>query len=74
MSEESHAKEAAMAGEGAALVSNLLIGDELCSGALVQIHDLALDGASFYAVHLPGSSVIPIIQAFVEWARSRTNG
>ncbi|WP_435105355.1 LysR substrate-binding domain-containing protein [Arhodomonas sp. AD133] len=68
-SEETHAIEAAIAGEGVALVSDALVARELESGLLVRAHELSLEGFGFYAVHLPTSPHVALIEAFVAWAR-----
>jgi LysR family transcriptional regulator, glycine cleavage system transcriptional activator len=47
--DEGHAIQAAIAGQGVALLSLVLVAEELASGALVQPFDLVLDG---YAYHL----------------------
>ncbi len=71
-SEETHAIEAAIAGEGVALVSDVLVARELESGLLVRAHRLTLEGFGFYAVHLPSSPHVALIEAFVAWAREQT--
>jgi LysR family glycine cleavage system transcriptional activator len=68
--EELHAIEAAIAGEGIVIVSDLLVGRELESGALVRAFEFALPGFGFYLTHLPGHPRQAAIAAFSAWIRS----
>lgn len=68
--EELHAIEAVIAGQGIAVLSEVVIGKELDTGALVKAHDLSLPGYGFYLVHLPNHPRQPIITAFSAWIRS----
>jgi LysR family glycine cleavage system transcriptional activator len=68
--EELHAIEAVFAGQGVAICSDVVVGRELRSGALVKAHDLSLPGYGFYLVHLPNHPRQPIIAAFSDWIRS----
>jgi LysR family transcriptional regulator, glycine cleavage system transcriptional activator len=52
--EELHAIEAAVSGQGIAICSDVLIGPELASGALVPVSGVTLSGYGFYIVHRPG--------------------
>ncbi|WP_229332807.1 LysR substrate-binding domain-containing protein [Spiribacter halobius] len=70
-SEESHAIEAALAGQGIALLSDVLVAGELKSGTLVQVHPFALEGFTFHAVHLPHSAKADVIDDFIEWAKGQ---
>jgi LysR family transcriptional regulator, glycine cleavage system transcriptional activator len=51
-SEEIHALDAAVSGQGAALASQHLVADVLKAGQLVQLSDIALPGLSYWAVFL----------------------
>ncbi|AGC43336.1 LysR family transcriptional regulator [Myxococcus stipitatus DSM 14675] len=51
-SDESHAIQAAIAGQGIAMVSLVLVAEELASGALVQPFGPELDGFAYHLVHL----------------------
>ncbi|MCP3137118.1 transcriptional regulator GcvA [Pyxidicoccus xibeiensis] len=51
-SDESHAIQAAIAGQGIALVSLVLVAEELSSGALVQPFGPELDGFAYHLVQL----------------------
>jgi LysR family glycine cleavage system transcriptional activator len=69
-SEEQHAIDAALAGQGIALCSDVVVGRELQSGALVKAHPLSLPGCGYYLVHLPDHPRQPVIGAFAAWLRS----
>ena len=69
LSEESHAIEAALAGQGVALVSNILIQHELASGALVQPVDFAIEGLCFYVAYLSDAPRRGAVERFLLWAR-----
>jgi len=68
-SEESHAIEAAIAGQGVALVSNVLVRRELATGALVQPVDFSIEGLAFYVTYLPNAPRRGAIESFLLWAR-----
>ncbi len=68
--EELHAIEAAIAGQGIAICSDVLIGPELASGALVSVSRITLSGYGFYIVHRAGHPKGARIAAFVAWARA----
>jgi LysR family glycine cleavage system transcriptional activator len=68
--EELHAIDAVVAGQGIAMFSNVVVGGELKSGALVKAHDLSLPGYGFYVVYLPNHPEQPSIDAFSAWLRS----
>ncbi|WP_321490739.1 LysR substrate-binding domain-containing protein [uncultured Hyphomonas sp.] len=52
-SEEIHAIDAAVSGQGAALASQHLVADLLKAGRLVQLSGIALPGLTYWAVFLP---------------------
>jgi LysR family glycine cleavage system transcriptional activator len=68
--EESHGIEAAIAGQGIALCSDVLVAGELKSGKLIKVFDIALPGFGFYIVYRSGHPRHRAISAFVSWARS----
>jgi LysR family transcriptional regulator, glycine cleavage system transcriptional activator len=68
--EELHAIEAAIAGQGLAICSDVLVGPELASGALVPVSRVKLPGYGFYIVHRPRHPKLASINAFIDWARS----
>lgn len=67
---ESLAIQAALNGQGIALCSNIHTADDLAQGRLVQPFDIALDGFSFYAVHLKDHPKEAQIASFVDWLES----
>ena len=69
LSEESHAIEAALAGQGVALVSSVLVQHELASGALVRPVDFSIDGLVFYVAYLSNAPCRRAIESFLLWAR-----
>ncbi|MDJ0513941.1 MAG: LysR substrate-binding domain-containing protein [Methyloceanibacter sp.] len=68
-SEEPHAIEAALAGQGVALVSDLLVRHELANGSLVQPVDFSIDGLVFYVTYLANAPRRGTIESFLLWAR-----
>ena len=68
--EELHAIQAAIAGQGLAICSNVLILSEMASGALVPVSPVQLPGYGFYIVHRPSHPKLGSIKAFINWARS----
>ena len=67
--EEAHAIEAALAGQGITLCSDVVVADELASGALVKAFDFGLPGYAFYPVFAPNHPRREILEAFVRWLR-----
>jgi LysR family transcriptional regulator, glycine cleavage system transcriptional activator len=65
--EELHAIEAVLAGQGIALCSDVIVADDLASGALVKALDLALPGYGFYPVYAPSHPRRATIEVFVQW-------
>lgn len=68
--EELHAIDAVIAGQGIGIFSDILVGAELASGALVKVMDLALPGLGFYVAYVPNHPRKPLIEAFAAWIRS----
>lgn len=71
-SDESHAIQAAIAGQGVALLGLPLISAELASGALVQPFGPVLQGDGYYLVFPPGRAQQPEIVALQDWLRAAT--
>jgi LysR family glycine cleavage system transcriptional activator len=69
-SEELHAIDAVIGGQGVAICSDVVVSNELRSGQLVKAHPLALPGYGFYLVSMPHSPQAPIIEAFSTWMRA----
>jgi LysR family transcriptional regulator, glycine cleavage system transcriptional activator len=67
--EELHTIEAAIAGQGIAICSTVLVQPELASGALVPISRVKLPGYGFYIVHRAEHPKMDLIKAFINWAR-----
>ncbi|WP_259782200.1 LysR family transcriptional regulator [Aestuariispira ectoiniformans] len=66
-SEASHAMDAALAGEGLALASNLLVGHLLDNGTLIAPFDITLPGMNDYALYLASNPRPELIEQFVGW-------
>lgn len=69
-SDESHAIQAAIAGQGVALLGLPLVAAELASGALVQPFGPVLPGDGFHLVTLPERAQQPDIVALRDWLRA----
>lgn len=67
---ESLAIQAAISGQGIALCSSIHVADDLADGTLVSPFDVALDGFSFYAVHLPEHPKRSQIANFLNWMKA----
>jgi LysR family glycine cleavage system transcriptional activator len=65
--EEAHAIDAAVAGQGIAMCSDVLVATELADGRLVKVFDLSLPGYGFFIVHLPHRTRDKRIAAFIDW-------
>jgi LysR family transcriptional regulator, glycine cleavage system transcriptional activator len=72
--EEAHAIEAALAGQGVTLCSDVVVADELASGALVKAFDFGLPGYAFYPVFAPDHPRRKTLEAFVHWLRGMAAG
>ncbi len=68
--EELHAIDAVLAGQGIAICSDIVVADDLASGALVKVLNLALPGYGFYPVYALDHPRRAIIDAFVAWLAS----
>ena len=68
--EELHAIEAAIAGQGIAICSNILVRPELASGALMPVSRVKLPGYGFYIAHRAEHPKMDLIKAFINWARA----
>jgi LysR family glycine cleavage system transcriptional activator len=68
--EELHAIEAAIAGQGIAILSDVLVAHELETGVLVKAADLTLPGLSYYLVYLSDHPRKASIDDFSSWACS----
>lgn len=68
--EELHAIEAVLAGQGIAILSDVLVARELASGTLVKALDLSLPGFGFYFAWVPDHPRHAVIQSFHDWMKS----
>ena len=69
-SEELHAIDAVIDGQGVGLLSDVLVAHELATGELVRLFELGLPGFGFYIVYTPGHPRQTVIDAFADWLRS----
>jgi LysR family transcriptional regulator, glycine cleavage system transcriptional activator len=67
--DETHAIQAAIAGQGVALVSLMLVADELARGTLVQPFGPKLDGFQYLLVYPPGAHISARVAALRTWIR-----
>jgi LysR family glycine cleavage system transcriptional activator len=65
--EEAHAIEAAIAGQGLAMCSDVLVAREFANGRLVRFSTLSLPGYGFVVVSLPELALDRRVLAFREW-------
>jgi LysR family glycine cleavage system transcriptional activator len=66
-SEESHAIQAALDGAGVCLASTVLVGHELRTGHLVQVHPLGLNGFAYHAEYVDDHPRLPLVHKIVNW-------
>jgi LysR family glycine cleavage system transcriptional activator len=71
--EEAHAIEAAIAGQGIAICSDVLVQRELAAGTLVKAVDLPLAGYTFFLVHAPACTRQRDVNAFHAWIKAQSN-
>jgi LysR family glycine cleavage system transcriptional activator len=67
--DESHALLAAVAGQGIALASDVLVADLIEQGALVRVGTGSLPGFRHHLVALPAQLRRPAVAAFAAWLR-----
>ena len=72
--EEVHAIEAALAGQGVALCSDVVVAGDLAAGRLVKAFAFGLPGYGFYPVHRSGRPQRAVAEAFVAWLRVTAEG
>jgi LysR family glycine cleavage system transcriptional activator len=65
--EELHAIDAVLAGDGIAILSDVVVADDLAAGILVKALDLALPGYGFYPVYSSDHPRRLVIETFVIW-------
>ncbi|MDO8400620.1 MAG: LysR substrate-binding domain-containing protein [Bradyrhizobium sp.] len=69
-SEELHAIDAVIGGQGVAICSDVIVSNELRNGLLVKAHPLSLPGYGFYLVSMAHNPRAPAIEAFSSWMRN----
>lgn len=68
--EEHYALQAAIAGQGLVLASNILVSESVANGLLVAYKGkVQIDGAGYSALCVPGRERHPPVRAFFEWLR-----
>nr|WP_260329064.1 LysR substrate-binding domain-containing protein [Pseudomonas sp. 3-2] len=68
--EEHYALQAAIAGQGLVLASNILVSQSVASGLLVPYKgEVQVDGAGYSALCVPGRERHPPVKAFFAWLR-----
>lgn len=72
-SDESHAIQAAVAGQGVALLSLALIRDELAAGHLIQPFGPEIAGMAYHLVEPQGATRNAAIQAAVDWINQESS-
>ncbi|WP_312362481.1 LysR substrate-binding domain-containing protein [Ensifer sp.] len=72
--DEIHAVQAAVAGQGIALLSLTLVAQELASGILVQPFELTLDGDRYDLVYSPRMAERPATRVLRDWVHAQFNG
>ncbi len=73
--EGQHVISAALAGQGIALVSALLVADLVARGWLVPVHpETRLKGLSYFAVSPPSRREVRKVRAFLNWLKRELGG
>jgi len=65
-----HIIEAAIAGQGIAICSDVLIADAVNDNSLRLVSSIELPGCGFYSIHRAGHPKIKMIEAFDAWIRA----
>lgn len=65
--EELHVIEAALAGQGLAICSDILVADALRDGKLVKVSDVTMPGYGLFAVYRRESTRATMCRTFVNW-------
>lgn len=67
LSDASISFDAALAGQGIALVNELMASDELRTGTLVELFDTQVELGTYYLQHARTRGADPLIQSFKDW-------
>ena len=73
-SDETHAIQAAVAGQGVALLSLLLVADELAAGNLIQPFDLSIPGMTYHLVEAAHRTRTSQVESVRSWLLSEVAG
>ena len=73
-SDEGHAIQAALAGQGVGLLSMDLLAEDLAAGRLVQPFGPAIPGHTYHLVRSAGQAPAPQVEAAQAWLRSQAQG
>ncbi|TIT82104.1 MAG: LysR family transcriptional regulator, partial [Mesorhizobium sp.] len=68
--EELHAIDAVVAGQGIAILSDVVVGRELGNGSLVKAHPLSCQAYSFYVVWMHHNPRYAVMESFLAWMRT----
>lgn len=68
--EELHAIDAVIGGQGVAICSDVVVGNELKSGQLVPAHPLCLPGYGFYLISMAHGPRAQVVEVFSSWMRA----
>lgn len=71
-SDEAHAIEAAIAGQGVAMLDTSLVAEELKRGTLMTPFGPELDGLDYHLVHPPATQDDAVLSALREWLHNLT--
>ena len=67
LSDASISFDAALAGQGIALVNELMASDELRGGQFVELFDTNVELGTYYLLHAPTRGADPVLLDFVAW-------
>lgn len=73
-SDEGHAIQAALAGQGIALLSLELVADDIAAGRLTQPFGPSIPGHTYYLVRSAGHMPGPPVDSALAWLRGQTHG
>lgn len=73
LSDASISYDAALAGQGVALVNDLMASDELSSGRLIELFSTDVELGTYYLLTAPSRSGDPLIAAFKDWIAQNIN-
>lgn len=71
--EDLHGIEAAIAGHGIAICSDILVAPELAKGLLLKVSSVSLEGYGFFTAHRHNNPLQKTINAFESWIMGQFN-